>query len=273
MGSVGRLIVAGLLLALSGQAVVLPVAAHSGGGTDTGTVLTRHLLRTDYVGSDPIGSDPVGADTVGSDPIGQDTRGSGKRVQSEQPKRVAAPATEARTNVTQSPATGPRCSTAAAVVASNPNTTIFAQLIQAGGLQPYLQSPSNAPLMLLAPDDIAWQAFLQGFGLTIEKLLADRDLLQALLPFHVIPGIALPSDQWEPSTKLPMLAPGQTVTVQLPSSSNRYTYLQGAQGYALGGVLAEKPACGGALVFVLGSVLISEAADGVLTRQGLVAAG
>jgi hypothetical protein len=74
MGSVGRLIVAGLLLALSGQgessvagtsdrgpknqgpmlssdllpsaAVVLPVAAHSGGGTDTGTVLTRHLLRT-----------------------------------------------------------------------------------------------------------------------------------------------------------------------------------------------------------------------------------
>jgi uncharacterized surface protein with fasciclin (FAS1) repeats len=34
-----------------------------------------------------------------------------------------------------------------------------------------------------------------GFGLTMDKLLADRDLLQALLQFHVIPGIALPSDQ------------------------------------------------------------------------------
>lgn len=65
--------------------------------------------------------------------------------------------------------------------------------------------------------------------------------------------------------------PSATVPAQLPRARPSPP---APQGYLLGVVLqADVPACGGSLVDVIGGVMISNAADRLLTQRGLVAAG
>lgn len=198
----------------SAQAVVMSPAARCCRAVAAASQLgAMHMLDTpllpplgeDFIGKDPRGADVRGSDVVGADPVGLDPLGGG-RGRPTQPGK--APAAEARA---ATPATPANCTTAAQLVASNPNTTVLEQLAkarsslhahparaaccrirpitarlpprthpptpgatspQASGLAGYLGDPSRV-FTLFAPDDIAWQSFFEGApGLAVDPLAA-----------------------------------------------------------------------------------------------------
>jgi hypothetical protein len=54
------------------------------------------------------------------------------------------------------------CTTAAQLVATNPNTTTFARLAGAAGLLEGPLKDTSSRFMLFAPDDIAFDSFFEG---------------------------------------------------------------------------------------------------------------
>jgi len=77
---------------------------------------------------------------------------------------------------------------------------------------------SGGPYTVFAPTDAAFAAALEALGLTAEELLANTDLLNMVLAYHVIPGhfaaetvVAVASVQG--GVRVATLLPGYTVTV------------------------------------------------------------
>jgi transforming growth factor-beta-induced protein len=72
------------------------------------------------------------------------------------------------------------------VAAANGSFTTLVAAVQAAGLVDTLSGPG--PFTVLAPTDDAFTAALEALELTADELLADTDLLTAVLTYHVIPG-------------------------------------------------------------------------------------
>ena len=97
----------------------------------------------------------------------------------------AAPAaTTAAPEATEAPAAAePGTIVEVAVEAGSFPTLIAA--VQAAGLVDTLNS--EGPFTVLAPTEEAFAAALDALGITAEELLADTDLLTAVLTYHVLP--------------------------------------------------------------------------------------
>jgi uncharacterized surface protein with fasciclin (FAS1) repeats len=74
------------------------------------------------------------------------------------------------------------------VAIANDFTTLVAA-VQAAELVDALSGPG--PLTVFAPTDEAFEALLADLGLTAEELLADTELLESVLTYHVIPDEVL----------------------------------------------------------------------------------
>uniref|UniRef100_A0A1D2AGZ5 FAS1 domain-containing protein n=1 Tax=Auxenochlorella protothecoides TaxID=3075 RepID=A0A1D2AGZ5_AUXPR len=247
--------------------------ARTGGG--------RALARTDFVGSDPVGSD-----TVGSDPIGSDTAGNGVQKEQASSSRGPTPGPSPITPVTEpdrpappsrsppsaSPAValGPstECVTAYDYLSANGTFTEFLQIVEAAGLADLLKDPSQVA-MLFVPTPSAFASIFTGVDLTVSSLIKDKELLSAIVDFHVAPNYALRPAQLTNNLQIPTLATDQLITVFVPLGSP--VAFGGAQGYAIASTLETLTLCD-VVAYVLDSVLISSAADAILVSQGKVAA-
>ena len=61
----------------------------------------------------------------------------------------------------------------------------FETLAEGSGLLSEL-SDSPVPVHVFAPNDAAWKPLLNGFGLTVDELASEKDLVAALLSLHVV---------------------------------------------------------------------------------------
>lgn len=72
------------------------------------------------------------------------------------------------------------------VAVANGNFTILVAAVQAAGLVETLSG--DGPFTVFAPTDDAFAALLETLGVSAEELLADTELLTAVLTYHVIAG-------------------------------------------------------------------------------------
>ncbi len=87
--------------------------------------------------------------------------------------------------------------------------SILAEAVAAADLAETLSG--NGPFTLLAPNNDAFAAALSELGLTKAQLLADQDLLRAVLSYHVIPGTFYRADV--PFNQPLTTVQGQTVSI------------------------------------------------------------
>lgn len=227
--------------------------------------------RVDTVGSDPVGSntvgsDPVGSNIVGSDPIGKVTSHGIIRF---------SPSAESTATSSRAPASELRCTTAAEYVQSNPQLSTFAELLKASNTYESVVNSTTEKSMVFAPNNQAWQSAATGLNLTQSTLTLDPKLLQAIIGFHIIPQLALPTSQWPVGgALLPTASPGESLEVMPPSSLGSPGFsIGGAQGYAQPQVLTANIKACESLVFIVNAVAISSESDYLLTSKGLVASG
>ena len=225
--------------------------------------------RVDTVGSDPVGSntvgsDPVGSNTVGSDPVGKVTS---------QGRIRFVPSVETTAAVTPAPVSELRCTTAGDYIQSNPELSTFANLLKASSMYGTVVNSTTEKSMVFAPTNQAWQGAAIGLNLPQSTLASNPKLLQAIIGYHIIPQLALPTSQWPVGgALLPTASPGESLEVMPPSSLGSPGYsIAGAQGYAQPQVLTPNIKACESLVFIVNAVAISEEADYLLTSKGLVA--
>jgi uncharacterized surface protein with fasciclin (FAS1) repeats len=77
--------------------------------------------------------------------------------------------------------------TIAEIASADENFSTLVAAADAAGLVPTL-SDANAELTVFAPTNDAFEALFEATGLTAEELLADTDLLTAVLTYHAVPG-------------------------------------------------------------------------------------
>lgn len=78
------------------------------------------------------------------------------------------------------------------VASADPKFSILVEAVQAAGLVATLSGPG--PLTVFAPTNDAFAALLAELGTTKEALLANTDLLTAVLTYHVVSGKVLAAD-------------------------------------------------------------------------------
>lgn len=94
------------------------------------------------------------------------------------------------TTTTAAPEAG---NTIADIVSSNPDFSTLLAAVQAAGLTDALADP-NATLTVFAPTNAAFEAALSALGITADDLLANTELLTAILSYHVLPEIVTSGD-------------------------------------------------------------------------------
>ena len=94
------------------------------------------------------------------------------------------------TTTTAAPEAG---NTIADIVTSNPDFSTLLAAVQAAGLTDALADP-NATLTVFAPTNAAFEAALSALGITADDLLANTELLTAILSYHVLPEIVTSGD-------------------------------------------------------------------------------
>ncbi len=80
----------------------------------------------------------------------------------------------------------------ASATSDTPEFTVLLAAVQAAGLTETLAG--EGPFTVFAPTDAAFAAALEALGLSAEDVLADTELLTAVLTYHVVPGIATAED-------------------------------------------------------------------------------
>lgn len=75
--------------------------------------------------------------------------------------------------------------TIAEIAANNDNLTILTAAIQSAGLDTMLMEDTK--YTVFAPTDDAFAPVLEKLGVTKDELLANKDLLKTVLPYHVVP--------------------------------------------------------------------------------------
>lgn len=73
-----------------------------------------------------------------------------------------------------------------------PEFTVLLAAVEAAGLTETLAG--EGPFTVFAPTDAAFVAALEALGVTAEELLADTELLTAVLTYHVVPGYVTAAD-------------------------------------------------------------------------------
>lgn len=86
-------------------------------------------------------------------------------------------------------ATTPPPATIAETAARTPQLSTLAKLINDAGLADTLRSAG--PFTVFAPSDEAFKAVPKA---TLDQLAADRDMLRAVLTYHVVPGKVMAAD-------------------------------------------------------------------------------
>eukprot|EP00887_Chlorella_sp_A99_P008235 scaffold12.g8235.t1 len=84
------------------------------------------------------------------------------------------------------------CLSAAQVVASSEDLSLFAAAAEAAGLSSVLASPA-LKATVFAPSNSGFASLLAALGLTPAQLLADADLLSSVLKYHVVPEASSPA--------------------------------------------------------------------------------
>ena len=75
--------------------------------------------------------------------------------------------------------------TIAEIAANNVNLTILTAALQSAGLDTMLMEDTK--YTVFAPTDDAFAPLLEKLGVTKDELLANKDLLKTVLPYHVVP--------------------------------------------------------------------------------------
>ncbi len=78
------------------------------------------------------------------------------------------------------------------IAAGNENLTILTAALQAAGLDTMLMDAGT--YTVFAPTDDAFAPVLEALGVTKEELLANTELLQSVLPYHVVPAVVTASE-------------------------------------------------------------------------------
>ena len=118
------------------------------------------------------------------------------------------------TTATSPAATAPATDSGAAtgtivdVAAGNPDFSILVAAVQKANLAETLSGPG--PFTVFAPTNAAFEATLEGAGLTQDQLLASPDLAK-ILTYHVLPAKVMAADITGPLK--PATVEGQTVDV------------------------------------------------------------
>ncbi len=82
--------------------------------------------------------------------------------------------------------------TIAEIAAGNENLTILTAALQAAGLDTMMME--SGTYTVFAPTDDAFAPVLEKLGVTKEELLANTELLNKVLPYHVLPMIVMAAD-------------------------------------------------------------------------------
>ena len=142
------------------------------------------------------------------------------------------------------------------LIVNNPDLSILAQALETAGLTDTLNSQNE--LTLFAPTNAAFEAFLETSGLSVEELLANREVLTGTLLFHVVNN-RLPSDS---------LAPLNSATVTTLLANNPLVLRRDGEQYIVNDQAAigapETEAANG-LLYVIDTVLVP---DSVATLLG-----
>ncbi|MGM8872417.1 fasciclin domain-containing protein [Psychrobacter sp. 2Y5] len=81
----------------------------------------------------------------------------------------------------------------AEIAADNENLTILTAALQSAGLDSMLMS-TDSQYTVFAPTDDAFAPVLEKLGVTKEELLANTELLNSVLPYHVVPMVVMAAD-------------------------------------------------------------------------------
>ena len=95
------------------------------------------------------------------------------------------------------PAVDPMAETAATqsiaeIAAANPDLSILTAALKAAGLDTMMMDAGT--YTVFAPTDEAFAALLTKLKVTKEELLANKDLLKTVLPYHVVPMVVKAAD-------------------------------------------------------------------------------
>lgn len=82
--------------------------------------------------------------------------------------------------------------TIAEIAAGNENLTILTAALQAAGLDTMMMEEGT--YTVFAPTDDAFAPVLEKLGVTKEELLANTELLNKVLPYHVLPMVVMAAD-------------------------------------------------------------------------------
>ena len=80
----------------------------------------------------------------------------------------------------------------AELAAANPNLSILTAALKAAGLDGMMMEAGE--YTVFAPTDDAFAALLTKLNINKEALLADKDLLKSVLPYHVVPMVVKAAD-------------------------------------------------------------------------------
>lgn len=103
------------------------------------------------------------------------------------------------------------------VITESPEHTMLLQALDAAGLTQSLAG--TGPFTVFAPTNAAFETLLADLELTAEDLLADTDLLTAVLNYHVVEGDALLSSDLTVVTTLTTLG-GEEITIGLGDAAD-----------------------------------------------------
>ena len=132
--------------------------------------------------------------------------------------------------------------TIAEVAASTGNHKTLVAALQAAGLVETLQG--SGPFTVFAPTDAAFAKLPPG---TVEALLADKEKLTSILPFHVVPGKVMAGDIVKANGARAATVNGQQLSAVVRGGK---VYVNGAQ------VTAADVAASNGVIHVIDTVLL-----------------
>ena len=194
------------------------------------TVLTYHVIPGEFKAADLIAAGSIAAPTVQGEAVqvdiveGKVSLNGGQAIVTIPDVDVSNGVIHIIDNVILPPsitgaATAAPTTTAAAgptVVGAAASISDFSTLVaavQAAGLVDTLNGPG--PFTVLDPTNGAFNTLLSDLGVTAEQLLADTDLLTAVLTYHVIPGEFKAADLIAAGSLAAPTANGATVQINI----------------------------------------------------------
>lgn len=134
------------------------------------------------------------------------------------------------------------------VAQAAPDFSILVDAVVAAGLVDVLSGPG--PFTVFAPTNAAFAALLAELGVTADELLADTELLTAVLTYHVVPGRVLAAD----------IVPGTPITTVQGSRFTISPQLVITDGRArTAGIVATDVFASNGVVHVIDRVILPQA--------------